>query len=202
MSSRHPVAAAESYIGLVELGVGLIPAGTGCMRLAKCASNRHAVHDSDLQPFVARFYEQVAKAEVSTSAARAKEMAYLPESAPIAMNNERRFHVAAQEVLRLSEQGYRPPVAEPIRVLGRPGAAALSMGVYQLHQGRFISDYDQFLAERLAYVMTGGDLSGPHDVTEGYLLDLEREVFLSLLGQPKTQERVMGLLTSNRPVRN
>lgn len=202
MSSCHPVAAAESYIGLVELGVGLIPAGTGCMRLARHASDRHAAHDSDLQPFVARFYEQVAKAEVSTSAERAKEMAYLPSHAPIVMNAERRFHVAEQEVLRLSEQGYRPPVPEKIRVPGRPGAAALAMGVYQLHQGRFISDYDRFLADRLAFVMTGGNLSGPHDVTEAYLLDLEREVFLSLLGQPKTQERVIGLLKTNRPVRN
>ncbi|MDE2832973.1 MAG: 3-hydroxyacyl-CoA dehydrogenase NAD-binding domain-containing protein [Bacteroidota bacterium] len=202
MSSCHPVAAAESYLGLVELGVGLIPAGTGCMRLAGRASERHAAYDSDLQPFVARFYEQVAKAEVSTSAERAREMAYIPDHTPIVMNAARRFHVAIEQVLHLSEQGYRPPVTKAIRVLGRPGAAAMSMGVYQLHQGRFISDYDRFLADRLAYVMTGGDLSGPHDVTEAYLLDLEREVFLSLLGQPKTQERVIGLLKTNRPIRN
>ena len=202
MSSNYPVAAAESYLGLVELGVGLIPAGTGCMRLAAAASRRHATHDSDLLPFVARYYEQVAKAEVATSAARAIEMAYLPAYAPVVMNAARRFHVAQQEVIRLSVQGYRPPAPESIRIPGRPGAAALAMGVYQMHQGRFISDYDQFLANKLAYVMTGGDLSGPQDVTEAYLLDLEREVFLSLLGQPKTQERVIGLLKTNRPVRN
>ena len=202
MSSCNPVAAAESYLGLVELGVGLIPAGTGCMRLAKRANEHHAAHDSDLQPFVARFYEQVAKAEVSTSAERARDMAYLPVHAPVVMNAERRFHVAAHEVVRLSEQGYRPPTAKAIRVLGQPGAAALAMGVYQMHQGRFISDYDRHLADRLAFVMTGGNLSGPQDVTEAYLLDLEREVFLSLLGQPKTQERIIGLLKTNRPVRN
>ena len=118
------------------------------------------------------------------------------------MNAKRRFHVARHEVIRLSEQGYRPPAPKMIRVHGRTGAAALAMGVYQMHQGRFISDYDRFLADRLAYVMTGGNLSGPQDVTEEYLLDLEREVFLSLLGQPKTQERVIGLLKTNRPVRN
>ena len=202
MACPNPVAAAEAYIGLVELGVGLIPAGCGCMRLAARASAQHAGHDSDLQPWVVRYFEQVAKAEVSTSAERAREMAYLPPHACIVMNAERRFYVAQQEVLRLARQGYRPPVAAPIRVLGRTGAAAFEMGVYQMHQGRYISDYDRHLADRLAYVMTGGDLSGPHEVTEGYLLDLEREVFLSLLGEPKTQERIAGLLKTNRPVRN
>ena len=202
MSSSHPVAAAETYAGLVELGVGLIPAGTGSMRLAAKASSDHHGYDSYQLYDVMRSFETVAKATVSTSAHEARDLGFLPINACIAMNQSARFYMAKQEVIRLSEQGYRPPVSKNIRVLGRPGAAALNTAVYQLHQGRFISDYDLYLAKSLAYVFTGGDLSGPEDVTESYLLDLEREVFLSLLGQPKTQERIAGILQHNRPVRN
>ena len=202
MSSANPVAAAETYAGLVELGVGLIPAGTGSMRLAAKASRENHGYDSNLLLDVMRYFEAVAKATVSTSAEEARELGFLPDHACIVMNSARRFHAAKHEVLRLSAQGYRPPVPQTIRVLGRPGAAALNTAVYQLHQGRFISDYDLHLAKQLAYVFTGGDLSGAEEVSESYLLDLEREVFLGLLGQPKTQERIAGLLKHNRPVRN
>jgi len=202
MSSIHPVAAAETYAGLVELGVGLIPAGTGSMRLAAKASKGNHGYDSHQLYDVMRYFETVAKATVSTSAEQARDLGFLPSHACVTMNQAARFYVAKQEVIRLSEQGFRPPVSEKIRVLGRPGAAALNTAVYQLHQGRFISDYDLYLAKSLAYVFTGGDLSGPEYVTESYLLDLEREVFLSLLGQPKTQERIAGILQHNRPVRN
>ena len=202
MSSANPVAAAETYAGLVELGVGLIPAGTGSMRLAAKASGENHGYDSNLLLDVMRYFEAVAKATVSTSAEEARDLGFLPDHACIVMNSARRFHAAKHEVLRLSAQGYRPPVPQTIRVLGRPGAAALNTAVYQLHQGRFISDYDLHLAKQLAYVFTGGDLSGAEEVSESYLLDLEREVFLGLLGQPKTQERIAGLLKHNRPVRN
>ncbi|MCY3594802.1 MAG: 3-hydroxyacyl-CoA dehydrogenase NAD-binding domain-containing protein [Bacteroidetes bacterium] len=202
MSSANPVAAAETYAGLVELGVGLIPAGTGSMRLAAKASRENHGYDSNLLLDVMRYFEAVAKATVSTSAEEARDLGFLPDHACIVMNSARRFHAAKHEVLRLSAQGYRPPVPQTIRVLGRPGAAALNTAVYQLHQGRFISDYDLHLAKQLAYVFTGGDLSGAEEVSESYLLDLEREVFLGLLGQPKTQERIAGLLKHNRPVRN
>lgn len=198
----NPVAAAESYMGLVELGVGLIPAGTGTMRLAALADRQAVEYDSHLQPLVQKYFEAVAMASVATSARQAQEMGYLAPHACIVMNAERRFHVARQEVLRLSEQGYLPPPLMPIKVLGRPGGAALSIGVYQFHQGRFISDYDRYLADRLAYVITGGDLSGPQEVTEDYLLGLEREVFLGLLGEKKTQERIEYLLKTNKPLRN
>ncbi len=202
MSSGHPVAAAESYLGLVELAVGLIPAGTGSMRLARRAAALSSGHDSDLQAFLNRSFETVAKATVATSARQAQEHGFLPPHTVVIMHEDRRFHVAKQEILRLSMQGYMPPVPSGIRVLGRPGAAVLQVGVYQMRQGKFISDYDLHLAGKLAYVLTGGDLTGPQDVSEQYLLDLEREVFLGLLGQPKTQERIQSLLTSNKPVRN
>ncbi|MDX1547268.1 MAG: enoyl-CoA hydratase/isomerase family protein, partial [Rhodothermales bacterium] len=203
MACPNPVLAAETYIGLVELGVGLIPAGTGTMRLAALASRRALDYDSHLQPLVQHYYENVAMAKVAESAVQAKAMGFAAPHAAVVMNAERRFHVAKQEVLRLSEQGYLPPPVEMhISVLGRPGRAALGVGVYQFHQGGYISDYDRFLADRLAYVITGGDLSGPQEVTEDYLLELEREVFLSLLGEEKTKERIMHILEHNKPLRN
>lgn len=202
MASPFPVAAAESYLGLVEMGVGLIPAGGGTMRLAARAARQSTGYDSDLQAFVRAYFESVAMARVATSARQAQEMGYLPGHLPVVMHMDRRFHVAAQEVIRLSELGYMPPAAAEFRVLGRPGCAALQVGIYQMHQGRYITDYDRYLAGRLAHVFTGGNLTGPQEVTEQYMLDLEREVFLGLLGQPKTQERIRGLLTNNKPVRN
>ncbi len=202
MSSPFPVAAAETYAGLVELGVGLIPAGTGTMRLAAKASKENHGYESNLLLKVMSYFEAVAKATVSSSAEQARDLGFLPRHACIPINSASRFYVAKHEVLRLSAQGYRPPVEEKIRVLGQSGAAALNTAVYQLHQGKFISDYDLYLAKKLAHVFTGGQLSGVSNVTESYLLDLEREVFLSLLGQPKTQERIAGILQHNRPVRN
>jgi 3-hydroxyacyl-CoA dehydrogenase len=197
------VAAAESYIGLVELGVGLIPAGTGTTRLAALAAERAVDFESHLFPIVQHYFENVAMAKVATSARQAQEMGYLSASACIVMNAERRFYVAKQEVIRLANEGYLPPpVNNAIKVLGRPGRSAFEIGVYQFEQGKFISEYDKYLADRLAYVITGGDLSGAQEVTEDYMLGLEREVFLSLLGQQKTQDRVAYLLENNKPLRN
>jgi len=202
MGCPNPVVAVESYIGLVELGVGLIPAGTGTTRLAALAARQALAHDSHLLPLVQTYYQNVARAAVATSARQAQEMGFIPWYARVVMNAERRFHVARQEVLRLSEQGYLPPPVERIKVLGRPARAVLEIGVYQFHQGRFISDYDRYLADRLAYIITGGDLSGAQEVTEDYMLGLEREVFLSLLGEPKTQQRIAHLLKTSKPLRN
>lgn len=203
MASAQPVAAAESYIGLVELGVGLIPAGTGTMRLAQLAGQRTASgHPSEVQAFLQGYFEQVAMAKVATSATEAVEMSYLAPHTRIVMNAARRFHVARQEVVRMSEIGYLPPSRGKVQVLGRPAGAALEVAAYQFLQGRFISQYDYHLAERFGYVLTGGDLSGPQEVTEDYMLDLEREVFMSLLGEEKTMQRIQHILTENKPLRN
>ena len=204
MASPNPVAAAESYIGLVELGVGLIPAGTGSTRLAELASSQAPNgFPSEIQPFLAKYFENVAMATVATSARQAQEMGYLAPNARIVMNEARRFHVAKEEVLRLSNEGYLPPpVASHIKVLGRPTRAAIEVQLQQFLDGQFISEYDAFLAQRLAYVMTGGDLSAPQEVHEDYLIELEHEVFMSLLGEQKTQERITHILTTNKPLRN
>ncbi len=204
MACENPVAAAESYIGLVELGVGLIPAGTGTMRLAAQASaaapNGFA---SEIQSLLGRSFQQVAMAQVATSARHAQEMGYLSESARIVMRAERRISVACSEVKRLSDGGYMPPSRqEKFKVLGKQGRATLEVVAYQFHQGRYISDYDLRLARDVAYVMTGGDLSGLSVVSPQYVLDLEREVFLRLLGEKKTQERIRYLLENNKPLRN
>ncbi len=201
MASPNPVAAAESYMGLVEAGIGLIPAGTGCMRLAARVSASGARHDNDLLAALMPRFEQIAKAEVATSAEQAKEMGFLPRHAKVVMRGRRRFHVAKWAVVGLSEQGYMPPAPAPVRVLGQPGYAALKIGIHQMYKGGFATDYDRHIAERVAYVMTGGDLSGAQDVSEQYLLDLERTVFLELLKNTKTQKRIAGML-AGKPVRN
>ena len=178
--------AAETYIGLVELGVGLIPAGGGTTMMTARAAELAASQDrpSEIQPFLRQHFEQIATAQVATSALQAREMNIVDDNAVIVMNDARRFSVAKQEVLRLSEQGYRPPpVRSAIPVLGSPGRAQFEIALYQFEQGGYASEYDQYLGSRLAWIMTGGDLTGPAEVHEDYLLELEREVFLSLLGR-------------------
>ncbi|MBQ42915.1 MAG: 3-hydroxyacyl-CoA dehydrogenase [Gemmatimonadetes bacterium] len=204
LACPNPVAAAESYLGLVEMAVGLIPAAGGTMGMAARAHERAASERPDhIQPCLASAFETVAMATVSSSSHHARELGYLPAHALIVMNTDRRLHVAKEEVLRLSRQGYAPPPARlAIKVLGRPGAAQLEMTTSNLLQSRCITEYEHHLGGRLAYVMCGGDLSAPALVGEDYLLDLEREVFLSLLGQEKTQERIASILESNRPLRN
>jgi len=205
IASPHPVAAAETYLGLIELGVGLIPAGAGSMMMAAKASEAAAAADrpSEVQPFLRKYFEQIAMAKVATSAVQAREMGYLAPDAVIVMNAERRFEVAKREVLRLSEQGYMPPPARTaIRVQGATGRAQFEAALHQFLGGGYVSEYDVYLARKLAWVMTGGALTAPADVHEEYLLELERETFLSLLGEPKTRDRIESILTTNKPLRN
>jgi 3-hydroxyacyl-CoA dehydrogenase len=200
----HPVADSETYIGLVELGVGLIPAGTGTMRMAELAAKR-APNDnhSAIQPYLRKYFENIAMAEVAESAQQGIEMGYLAEHAPVVMNSDRRLHVAKQEVMRLSEEGYLPPpVGTDIQVLGRKTAAAFEVALHQYRNGNYVSDYDVHLGTKLAHVLTGGDLSAPQTVHEDYLIELEREVFMSLLGEEKTMERIQYMLENRKPLRN
>lgn len=204
MSCRTPVAVAESYLGLVELGVGLIPAGTGCLRLMEQAATQAPNgHPSEILPSLQRTFGQVAMAEVATSAVDAIGKGYLAASAPIVMREERRFAVAVAQVRALSESGYLPVADDPtVHVLGAPGRAAFESMAWQFHQGQFISDHDLLLARKLAYVMTGGDLPGDAHIPRQHILDLERETFLSLLGEEKTQLRIRHLLETGKPLRN
>lgn len=204
MACPQVVAAAESYIGLVELSVGLIPGAGGIMRLAAWAAERAANETAaQIQPFLQRVLETVGMAKVANSALEAQELGFLAPTAKIIIDGERRIDVAKQEVMRLDLEGYAPiPNRNSIMVLGRPARAALEHAAYIFQQGGYISEYDRFLANRLAYVLTGGELSAPSLVSEDYLMQLERESFVPLLNEQKTQERMAHLLKTKKPLRN
>jgi len=204
MACPHPVASAETYIGLVELGVGLIPAGTGTMRLAaKAAKEAPNDNHNAIQDHLRPYFETVAMAEVAESAAQGIDMGFLPENTRIVMHEDRRLYAAKQEVLRLSEQGYAPPpVMNTVTVLGEKTLATFKVALMQYREGNYITEYDEHLATKLATVMCGGELSSPQEVHEDYLIELEREVFLSLLGEEKTQDRIQHMLEHNKPLRN
>ena len=204
MACPQVVAAAETYIGLVELSVGLIPGAGGIMRSVTWAADRAATEaPHHIQPFLRRVFETIGMAKVSNSALEAQELGFLPPTAKILINGDRRLEVAKEAVLCSDRTGYAPPPERnAIMVLGRPARAALEYAALTLYQGGFISEYDRYLAERLAYVMTGGELSAPALVDENYLLQLEREAFLPLLSQPKTQERIAHTLKHKKPLRN
>jgi len=196
-------AAAESYIGLVELGVGLIPGGGGTKELVLRASQRNIEEDVELN-YLQQLFINVGTAKVFTSAKEAFELSFLRKGTDcISMNPDRRIADAKRKILMLHEQGYTQPVSpNNIKVQGRGGLGALLSGIHAMRMGNYISDYDRFLAEKLAYVMCGGDLTQAAFVSEQYLLDLERETFLSLCGQKKTLERLQSILQTGKPLRN
>jgi 3-hydroxyacyl-CoA dehydrogenase len=203
MACPHVVADAETYIGLVELGVGLIPAGGGLMRMARWAASRAATDTpGDILPFLKRVFETIGMAKVANSAYEGKELGFLPQTTKVVMNPDRRLYVAKQEVLCLDHLGYMPPPQNPIHVLGQPARAMLEHMAYIMHTGGYISEYDRALANRLAYVLTGGDLTIPAHVDDDYLLRLERDNFLPLIDEPKTKERILHMLTTKKPLRN
>ncbi len=204
MACPQVVAAAESYIGLVELSVGLIPGAGGIMRMAAWAAETAATETpNQIQPFLQKAFETIGMAKVSNSAYEAQEVGFLAPTARIVINSDRRLYVAKQEVIRLDLEGYAPiPHRDGVKVLGLPARAALEHAAYVFQQGGYISEYDRFLAKNLAYVISGGELSAPSLVSEDYLLQLEKQRFLPLLKQPKTQERIAHVLKTKKPLRN
>jgi 3-hydroxyacyl-CoA dehydrogenase len=196
-------AAAETYIGLVEPGVGLIPGGGGTKELVLRASDRNIKEDIELN-YLQQLFINIGTAKVSTSAHEAYGMSLLrPGFDQISVNPDRRIADAKRKVLLLYEQGYTRPVERhDVKVQGRGGLGPLLSGIHGMWRGQYISDYDKFIAEKLAFVMCGGDLSQPTLVSEQYLLDLERETFLSLAGQRKTLERLQHMLKTGKPLRN
>ena len=196
-------AAAESYIGLVEMGVGLIPGGGGTKELVVRASDRNIKEDVELN-YLQQLFINVGTAKVGTSAHEAFELSILRKGVDsISMSADRRIADAKRKVLMMHEAGYTQPVKRNnIKVQGRTGMGPLLAGLHGMRMGNYISDYDKFIAEKLAYVMCGGDLTEASMVTEQYLLDLERETFLSLCGQKKTLERLQSILQTGKPLRN
>jgi 3-hydroxyacyl-CoA dehydrogenase len=204
MACPHVVAAAETYIGLVEVAVGLIPGAGGIMRtVARLAERAASETPSHVYPFLKAAFETIATAKVSTSAYEGQELGFLPPQTQILMDGDHRLAVAKSTVLHLADAGYvPPPELNAILVLGRPARAMLDHAAYIFQESGYASDHDRYLANRLAYVMTGGDLSAPTFVHENYLLQLERENFTPLLSLPKTQERVAHMLKTKKPLRN
>lgn len=196
-------AAAESYIGLVEVGVGLIPGGGGTKEFALRASDAIQHNEPETIPLQNRFVT-VGTAKVSTSAFEAFDMGILRTGIDeISMNQSRRIADAKQSVIQLFNNGYSQPLEKnDIKVLGRSGLGMLYAGINGMFRSNYISEYDVFIAKKLAYVMCGGDLSEATIVNEQYLLNLEREAFLSLCGERKTLERLQSVLKSGKPVRN
>jgi 3-hydroxyacyl-CoA dehydrogenase len=195
-------AAAEAYIGLVEVGVGLIPGGGGVKEMVLRAVE-DATPDEDLFPRIRKVSETIAMARVSTSAVEARELGFLRESDPITMNRDRLIEDAKQTALAMVREGYiQPHQRTDIPVLGAPALSAIKLAVHMMVRGGFISEYDAHVAKKLAYIITGGDLSHKTLVSEQYLLDLEREAFVSLCGEKKTQERIQHMLKTGKPLRN
>lgn len=202
LHAAHVHAAAETYMGLVETGVGLIPAGGGTKEMLARVSRLAGPSDVDLLQHLRPLLETIAMARVSTSAEEARGLGYLRASDTVAMNGDRTLAQAKQWAQALVRAGYRPPLPEAVRVLGEGFLAAAQLAIHLLQRGEYITDYDAFVARKLAYVMAGGRLSAPQTVSEDYLLDLEREAFLSLCGEPKTQQRMAHVLKTGRPLRN
>jgi 3-hydroxyacyl-CoA dehydrogenase len=198
------VAAGETYMGLVEAGVGLIPAGGGTKELARRLVSRPLGISPDATPlpFVQKAFETIAMAKTSSSALEAQEMGFLDEDDRVVMNADHLLSAARREVEDLAD-GYAPPErANNVYAAGKTARAALEVQVKTLQWGRYASEYDGVVAGHTARVLTGGDLSLPQWVTEEYLLGLERKAFLDLLKNEKTQERIRHMLETGKPLRN
>ena len=198
-------ASAETYIGLVEVGVGIIPAGCGTKEMLVRAMDSIPadMKDADPFPFVKRAFETIALAKVATSAEEACDFGFLREEDSISMNADRLIADAKKQVLALAAAGYvQPQQRTDILALGAPALATLKLGVHLMKRAGYISDHDALIGEKLARILTGGDLNHATRVSEQYLLDLEREAFLSLIGTRKTQDRIAHMLKTGKPLRN
>ena len=194
--------AAESYIGLVEVGVGLLPAGGGTKEFALRASESFFEGDVKI-PTLIDYFKTIATANVATSAHQAFDLHYLnPERDFVCYNTPQNIAMAKEKVIELSKNYIAPSVKGDIQVLGRNGLSVLYSAINEFRLGEYMSDYDVEIAKKVAYVICGGDLTGTQYVSEQYLLDLEREAFVSLLGNQKTLDRIQYLLMNNKPLRN
>ena len=197
----HVQAAAETYMGLVEVGAGLIPAAGGCTELMR----RHTAGldpQKDLTPATRAVFERIGMAKVSGSAAEARDAKLLRPGDRISMNRDRLLFDARHAALQLAGASYEPKPKSEVLVGGQGVLAALELELYLMHEARFISDYDRHIGRKLANVISGGPLSQPSSVSEEYMLGLEKEAFLSLCGEKRTHDRISHILETGRPLRN
>jgi 3-hydroxyacyl-CoA dehydrogenase len=201
--SAKRVAAMESYIGLVEVGVGLVPGAGGLTYIARRAAENQALSThKDLLPFLTEGFTAAAMAKVGTSAIESRQIGYLLESDVIVPNKDELLFVAIKEAKAMFTAGWRPPHKRQFAVAGRSGKATIQGQLVNMRDGGFISQHDFHIASLIANVVTGGDVDAGTLVTEEYLMTLERRAFCSLLTHPKTQERIMGMLSTGKPLRN
>jgi 3-hydroxyacyl-CoA dehydrogenase len=197
-------AAGETYIGLVEVGVGVIPAGGGTKEMTMRAMDAaREVPDADPLAFLKKTFEMIGMGKVATSAQEGRAWGFLRDVDSISMNGDRLIADAKQEVLNLVSLGYVQPVERTdILVMGEAAESAMKLALHMMCRAEYISDHDALIGRKLAHVMAGGSLNHATQVSERYLLDLEREAFVSLCGERKTQERIAGMLKTGKPLRN
>ena len=194
---------AETYMGLVEAGVGLIPGGGGTKEMLVRANERAAGgEDLDLFHALKPVFETIAMAKVSTSGEEARSFGFLRPSDRIAMNRDRQVADAKETALAMVRAGYHAPAPAGIRVLGEEFLAAAKLAIHMMVRGEYASEHDAVVARKLAYILAGGGITAPQNVSEQYILDLEREAFVSLCGERKTQERIAHTLKTGKPLRN
>ena len=197
------VAAMESYIGLVEVGVGLVPGGGGLAYIARrAAENAASSTGKDLLPFLTEGFTAAAMAKVGTSALESRKLGYLLDSDVVVPHKDELLFVAINEAKAMFDSGYRAPLKRVFPVAGRNGLATIKGSLVNMRDGGFISAYDFEIASQIAWVVCGGDVDAGSLVDEDYLMTLERQAFGTLLGNPKTQERIMGMMSTGKPVRN
>lgn len=203
MHSWATVADHETYMGLVEVGVGIIPAWGGCKETIRRKINPvMRTANADVLPVLQDVFTQIATAKVGTSAWEAKELGYLRPEDQVVMNSDHRLMAAKRQALALVASGARPPEMEKIYAAGRDALNALYLGVQSFLWGGYATEHDAHISRKLAYVLCGGDISAPAWVDPWYILDLEREAVLSLAGEPLTQARIMHILQTGKPLRN
>jgi len=205
MAASAVCAAAESYIGQVEAGVGLVPASGGCKELVRRVISPvvKSTPNADPLPFMQRIFEMIALAKVSASAEEARQWGFLTPADRIVMNRDHLLHEAKRLVLEMVESGYRPPVrGKEIWAVGANGLAAMEVMVWGMKEAGYASEHDALIANKTAYILCGGKLSKPQWVDPQVILDLEREAFLSLLGEQKTIDRIWHMLNTGKPLRN
>ncbi len=195
------VAAAETYMGLVEVGVGVIPGGGGTKEMTRRAA-KHLISDDVKTNHLREAYLSIAMAKVATSAYEAKNLGFLRGEDIIVVNKDRQIAEAKKYAILMAEAGYTQPIPEKVKVLGKEAMGMFYVGSDQMVAGKYISEHDRLIANKLGYVMTGGNLSEATEVSQQYLLDLEREAFLSLCGERKTLERIQHMLKTGKPLRN
>jgi 3-hydroxyacyl-CoA dehydrogenase len=197
------VAHLESYVGLVEVGVGLVPAGGGLAYGARrAAEERSRAPDASLFDFLKKYFMAAGTAQVAKSAIEAQAMGYLLPDDRIVFHRQELLYAAIREVKAMADAGWRPPRPAKFPVCGRDGVATILAQLANMREGGFVSEHDMLLGRYIADAMCGGDVGPGSIVDERWIMALERKAFVALLKHPKTQERIMGMMSTGKPVRN